>query len=156
MERPDNLETTALGAAYAAGIGAGIWTPEWVFQHRTTARQGDQLRRTFQPQVCTSPLPLTTEAPPGCPVLSTCALLPVRVCRSLLHVGTPGVRAQSLWQLYLALNILWVQASEDAEAAPTQRSVWEQPRMTLGSGHLIPAMLHDVARSLADVDHALG
>lgn len=50
VERPDNLETTALGAAYAAGIGSGLWTPEWVMQHRATARQGDKLRSTFRPQ----------------------------------------------------------------------------------------------------------
>ncbi|XP_051147966.1 glycerol kinase-like [Andrographis paniculata] len=29
--RPSDIETTALGAAYAAGIGAGIWTEEKVF-----------------------------------------------------------------------------------------------------------------------------
>ena len=51
MERPDNLETTALGAAYAAGIGAGIWTHEWILQHRTTAGEGPKLRRRFTPQV---------------------------------------------------------------------------------------------------------
>ena len=55
VERPDNLETTALGAAYAAGIGAGLWSPEWVMQHRTTARQGDKLRSTFKPQASTAP-----------------------------------------------------------------------------------------------------
>ena len=51
VERPDNLETTALGAAYAAGIGAKIWSMGWVMQHRTTSRQGDQLRKRFTPQV---------------------------------------------------------------------------------------------------------
>ena len=30
VQRPANLETTSLGAAFAAGIGAGIWTEEWV------------------------------------------------------------------------------------------------------------------------------
>ena len=36
VERPGNLETTSLGAAFAAGIGAGIWTEEWVLsKHRS-------------------------------------------------------------------------------------------------------------------------
>lgn len=33
VRRPGMLETTSLGAAYAAGIGAGIWSAEWVL-HR--------------------------------------------------------------------------------------------------------------------------
>ena len=55
VERPDNLETTSLGAAYAAGIGAGIWTHDWVMQQRVTAQHGAKLRRTFLPQVCLRP-----------------------------------------------------------------------------------------------------
>ena len=51
VERPDNLETTALGAAYAAGVGAGIWTEEWVMQQRATAPAGKQLHKVFRPQV---------------------------------------------------------------------------------------------------------
>ena len=37
MERPANLETTSLGAAYAAGIGVGFWSEEWVFKEQGAA-----------------------------------------------------------------------------------------------------------------------
>ena len=30
VERPSHLETTSLGAAFAAGIGSGFWTIDWV------------------------------------------------------------------------------------------------------------------------------
>ncbi len=42
--RPDNLETTALGAAYLAGLAVGFWTMAELNQ----ARQGDQ---TFKPKM---------------------------------------------------------------------------------------------------------
>ncbi|MFB3896835.1 MAG: glycerol kinase GlpK [bacterium] len=32
IERPQNIESTALGAAYLAGIGIGFWTPEQISQ----------------------------------------------------------------------------------------------------------------------------
>ena len=31
VERPADIETTSLGAALAAGVGAGVWTPEEIF-----------------------------------------------------------------------------------------------------------------------------
>lgn len=34
------LETTSLGAAYAAGIGVGFWTPEWVLRDITAESKG--------------------------------------------------------------------------------------------------------------------
>ena len=37
VERPANLETTSLGAAYAAGIGVGFWSEEWVFKEQGAA-----------------------------------------------------------------------------------------------------------------------
>ena len=30
VQRPPDLEITCRGAAYAAGIGCGLWTEEWV------------------------------------------------------------------------------------------------------------------------------
>lgn len=60
VERPAHLETTSLGAAFAAGIGAGVWTEDWVLQqqrcgperddHYPWAGGVDQGER-FQPQV---------------------------------------------------------------------------------------------------------
>ena len=38
VERPKQIETTALGAAYLAGIQIGIWTKETVIQNRATDR----------------------------------------------------------------------------------------------------------------------
>ncbi|KAG1327104.1 glycerol kinase-like [Cocos nucifera] len=44
--RPGNIETTALGAAYAAGLAVGIWSEEQVFAF------GDDAKATiFQPQL---------------------------------------------------------------------------------------------------------
>lgn len=42
VERPEVVESTAMGAAYMAGISAGIWTKETVTQNRT-------VDRTFEP-----------------------------------------------------------------------------------------------------------
>lgn len=39
VRRPAHLETTSLGAAYAAGIGSGFWTREWVLG--ADLQQGD-------------------------------------------------------------------------------------------------------------------
>lgn len=33
VRRPEMLETTSLGAAYAAGIGIGFWDTKWVLHH---------------------------------------------------------------------------------------------------------------------------
>lgn len=30
--RPADTETTALGAAYAAGLAVGVWTPQQIFE----------------------------------------------------------------------------------------------------------------------------
>lgn len=44
--RPGNIETTALGAAYAAGLAVGIWSEEEIFAF------GDNAKATvFQPQL---------------------------------------------------------------------------------------------------------
>jgi glycerol kinase len=47
VRRPAHLETTSLGAAYAAGIGSGFWTREWVLE--ADMQQGDTVE--FLPQV---------------------------------------------------------------------------------------------------------
>ena len=52
MERPANLETTSLGAAYAAGIGIGHWTAKQLFDQSATAKGATQ----FQPKVGLPPL----------------------------------------------------------------------------------------------------
>ena len=56
VERPSHLETTSLGAAFAAGIGAGFWTKEWVFDAKPGAFSTEQEAapaggQTWQPQV---------------------------------------------------------------------------------------------------------
>ena len=50
VSRPKNLETTSLGAAIAAGIGVGFWTPEQAFNGLRGAADGT----LFKPQVCAS------------------------------------------------------------------------------------------------------
>ena len=44
VERPQVIESTALGAAYLAGIGAGLWNPEEIAARRL-------LDRVFEPQM---------------------------------------------------------------------------------------------------------
>ena len=59
VERPGNLETTSLGAAYAAGIGAGIWTEDWVLKRERCGPDTDdgdpwmppEPGRSFEPAV---------------------------------------------------------------------------------------------------------
>ena len=46
--RPGDLETTALGAALAAGIGAGMWTVDQVFDGKEKKNESDEI---FQPQI---------------------------------------------------------------------------------------------------------
>lgn len=45
--RPADIETTALGAAYAAGLAAGIWTEEDIFS------SGEKIEnaRIFRPTI---------------------------------------------------------------------------------------------------------
>ena len=56
VRRPEHLETTSLGAAFAAGIAMGFWSKEWVLgsgseqQHQ---QQGDYT--DFLPQVPVAP-----------------------------------------------------------------------------------------------------
>ncbi len=52
VRRPEHLETTCLGAAFAAGIGSGFWTEEWVLHGDACHAQASQ---EFRPQV---PVPL--------------------------------------------------------------------------------------------------
>eukprot|EP00890_Picochlorum_soloecismus_P006146 jgi/Picsp_1/6532/NSC_03875-R1_glycerol kinase len=48
VSRPNNTDTTALGAAFAAGIGAKLWTSESVFEGNHL-----ELSSTFLPEKCT-------------------------------------------------------------------------------------------------------
>lgn len=54
VERPSHLETTSLGAAFAAGIGSGFWTKEWVFSDKQENKKDSNLEakasKTWQPQ----------------------------------------------------------------------------------------------------------
>lgn len=51
--RPADIETTALGAAYAAGLAVGVWTEDVVFASEERAKKatifrpkvGDEFRR---------------------------------------------------------------------------------------------------------------
>ncbi|XP_077237986.1 glycerol kinase-like [Tasmannia lanceolata] len=45
--RPDDIETTALGAAYAAGLAAGVWTEDQIFAAGDKATKA----RIFQPKL---------------------------------------------------------------------------------------------------------
>lgn len=48
VERPSHLETTSLGAAFAAGIGIGFWTKEWVFESKKEG--GGSNAKIWQPE----------------------------------------------------------------------------------------------------------
>ncbi|KAK9834827.1 hypothetical protein WJX81_001779 [Elliptochloris bilobata] len=48
VRRPADLETTSLGAAFAAGIGSGFWTEEWVLGRASQKQEHDTI---FEPQV---------------------------------------------------------------------------------------------------------
>ncbi len=54
VERPSHLETTSLGAAFAAGIGIGFWTKEWVLNAKKGAfdsqQAGSSEGKAWQPQ----------------------------------------------------------------------------------------------------------
>ena len=51
VERPRDVETTALGAALCAGIGAGVWTPETVADESAAAKRTgvSVVERVFEP-----------------------------------------------------------------------------------------------------------
>lgn len=55
VERPSHLETTSLGAAFAAGIGIGFWSKEWVLNAKQGAfdsKQAGSLEgQTWQPNI---------------------------------------------------------------------------------------------------------
>ena len=55
VERPSHLETTSLGAAFAAGIGIGFWSKEWVLNAKKGAFDGKQAGlaegKAWQPQL---------------------------------------------------------------------------------------------------------
>ncbi len=55
VERPSHLETTSLGAAFAAGIGIGFWSKEWVLNAKKGAfdskEAGSSTGQTWQPNV---------------------------------------------------------------------------------------------------------
>ena len=56
VRRPQHLETTCLGAAYAAGIGSGFWSKDWVLHSDGCHAQDSQ---EFHPKV---PTPLLSIA----------------------------------------------------------------------------------------------
>lgn len=45
--RPGDIETTALGAAYAAGLAVGVWTEDQIFS------SGEKMKKdiTFRPAI---------------------------------------------------------------------------------------------------------
>lgn len=45
--RPEDTETTALGAALAAGLGVGLWTEEDIFGNEARSHGG----RRFEPEI---------------------------------------------------------------------------------------------------------
>lgn len=47
MVRPGDIETTALGAAYAAGLAVGVWTEDHIFS------SGEKMEKdvTFRPAI---------------------------------------------------------------------------------------------------------
>ena len=60
VRRPEHLETTSLGAAFAAGIAMGFWTKEWVLGSTSDERQHGEVT-DFLPKVC-----WICRAPPAC------------------------------------------------------------------------------------------
>lgn len=59
VQRPADMETTSLGAAFAAGIGSGFWTAEWVLGGASQDAASSQQDAVFLPKVrplCISPL----------------------------------------------------------------------------------------------------
>ena len=81
MRRPADLETTSLGAAFAAGIGSGFWSQEWVLG---SARQHQQ-DTVFQPQVVPLQLAVKLLSARCCvQLVPHTRLLFVRICGSLL------------------------------------------------------------------------
>lgn len=42
--RPADIETTALGAAYAAGLGVGIWTEDYIFDSKEKMKNANVFR----------------------------------------------------------------------------------------------------------------
>lgn len=40
VQRPSMLETTSIGAAYAAGVGIGFWEVDWVLRDITVESEG--------------------------------------------------------------------------------------------------------------------
>ena len=57
VERPSHLETTSLGAAFAAGIGVGFWSKDWVLNaeggnsRRQETGSSQSQGQVWQPQV---------------------------------------------------------------------------------------------------------
>ena len=56
VERPGHLETTSLGAAFAAGIGVGFWSKDSIFNGNADEncrgqKAGSSQRQVWEPQV---------------------------------------------------------------------------------------------------------
>ena len=51
VERPSHLETTSLGAAFAAGIGVGFWSKDWVLNAKADKNSRGQKAGSSQSQV---------------------------------------------------------------------------------------------------------
>lgn len=47
MLRPDDIETTALGAAYAAGLAVGVWNEQEIFPSEERTKNGS----LFNPRI---------------------------------------------------------------------------------------------------------
>lgn len=55
VERPGHLETTSLGAAFAAGIGVGFWSKDSIFNAKadknSRGQKAGSQRQVWEPQV---------------------------------------------------------------------------------------------------------
>jgi glycerol kinase len=49
--RPADVETTARGAALAAGVGVGLWTAQSIFEPQETAAETDRRPVQFTPSI---------------------------------------------------------------------------------------------------------
>lgn len=49
--RPADIETTALGAAYAAGLAVGVWTEEQIFSPGEKMKKDTTFRPVIEEQV---------------------------------------------------------------------------------------------------------
>ena len=91
VRRPADLETTSLGAAFAAGIGSGWWTAQWVLGGAGQQQAQDTV---FRPQAW--PCPTAASLAPGGGLLEQRAAAPdAEPCPGEWTAGAESVPCES-------------------------------------------------------------